>query len=213
MSSIWINALLTSSVILSLWNLHTHLLSNASPGKTILNTSVCYSFWIIGIKTVQHIFSLFKIIMPLKGTQTLSALRKKHLINLGNVRLGILPPLNFDSTRASLLEAIIANIMVNQDCPNIGCMGPCNPDRHLWQEGEYTPANETVSQNIITAISQLLADNQANPQRHQGIPHESIEDRLSVLAEACTALKVDPRLLVDQLQGHEGGQVQQEDAP
>jgi hypothetical protein len=34
-----------------------------------------------------------------------------------------------------------------------------------------------------------------------------------VLADACTALGVDPRLLVDQLHGQEGGQVQPEDEP
>jgi hypothetical protein len=148
--------------------------------------------------------------MPLKGTQTLSVLRKKHLVNLGNIRLGINPPLSLDSTRAALLESVINTMLVTQDCHNIGCMGQCNPTTHLWQEGEYTPANEAATQNIISAISQLLADNQSNPARRQGIQQESLEDRLRVAKEACSALNVDPRLLNQQQPEPQVGQQQQQ---
>jgi hypothetical protein len=133
--------------------------------------------------------------MPLKGTQTLSVLKKKHLVNLGNIRLGITPPLSLDSTRATLLESVINAMLVTLDCNNIGCMGRCNPTTHLWQEVEYTPANEAATQNIISAISQLLADNKANPARRRGIQQETLEDRLKVAKEACAALEVDPTLL------------------
>jgi hypothetical protein len=158
--------------------------------------------------------------MPLKGTQTLSVLRKKHLVNLGNIRLGITPPLSLDSTRATLLESVINTMLVTLDCNNIGCMGRCNPTTHLWQEGEYTPANEAATQNIISAISQLLADNQSNPSRRRGIQQETLEDRLKVAKEACAALNVDPMLLnqhqpepqVEQQQQHQQPQQQEEPA-
>jgi hypothetical protein len=148
--------------------------------------------------------------MPLKGFQTLSGLRKKHLINLGNIRLGISPPLSLDSTRAALLEAVINAMLVTQDCHNSGCMGQCNPTTHLWQEGEYTPANEVATQNIITAISQLLSEDNSNPSRRRGIQQESLEDRLRVAQEACSALNVDPRLLSQQQPEPQVGQQQQQ---